>query len=317
MKHFVNQTLWIVIIILMTALNSGCDRKEEVPSSYQSPFGPKKEPEKVKITFDHIIYAKIEIPEEYKDSENADISQSNILFKTPLHPEGRIISLELSELPIEILDTEIKNGILVTRRYGDIEILVAGLKNGKAIFELRATQKQITSMKKEIIKYLNNKNTLFSAVLDNDIPKLKEVINAKADLNVRSVDNVTPLITAIAMNYRKIAELLLEANADVNAKDRAGWTALIHFASSNGDLEFGNALIKAKADVNARDNNGTTALIVAAVRGNLDFVKALVEAGADLNAEATMTGEPFTAMQAAEREGHLEIVEFLKKSGAK
>lgn len=317
MTHFVKQTFWIVIIILITVFNSGCDNKEEFSSSFKSPFGPKKEPEKVKITFDHIIYADIEIPEEITGSENTDISPSNILFETPLHPEGKIASLEISELPIEIIDTELKNGILVTRQYGDIEVFVVGLKNGKAIFELRATQNQIASLEKQIIKYLNNKNALFTAVLDDDITKLKEVINGKADLNVRSVDNVTPLITAIIMNHQKSAELLLEANVDVNAKDRAGWTALIHFASSNGDLELGNALIKAKADINARDKNGATALIVAAVRGNMDFVKALVEAGADLNSKARMTGEPFTALDAAEREGHIEIVEFLKKCGAK
>jgi hypothetical protein len=299
---------------LIVLLFSGCDNTEEVSSPFKSPFGPKNIPEKVKITFDHIIYAEIEIPDEIKYSENADGSPVTILFKTPLHPEGKVISLVLSELPIEIVNAELKNGILVTRQYGDIEVFVVGLKNGKAIFELRATQDQITSMQKQIVKYLNNKNALFSAVLDDDIPKLKEVINKKPDLNVRSVDNVTPLITATIMNHQNVVQILLEANADVNAKDRAGWTALIHFASSNNDPELGKALIDAKADINAKDKNGTTALIVAAARGNVDFVKVLVEAGADLNAEAKITGEPFTALDAAEREGHMEIVEFLKKS---
>ena len=37
----------------------------------------------------------------------------------------------------------------------------------------------------------------------------------------------------------------------------------------------------------------------------------------DLNTVAKMTGEPFTPLQAAEHEGHKQIVEFLKKSGAK
>jgi hypothetical protein len=317
MKYYLRSVFPIVIIILTAIFYTGCDNSEEASSSFSSPFGPKKPPEIIKITYDHKIYAEIEMPEEATGSASNDIEPSNIEFKTPLHPEGEVISLELGEMPVEIKKSELKDGFLLTKRFGKIEFLLLGIKDGKKIFELRATQKQVNNLKKEIVKYGNNKNALFSAVLDDDIPRLKTVIDSNVDLNVRSVDDITPLIAATIMNRQKVVELLINANADVNAKDRAGWTALIHFASSNDSLDLGNALIKANADINVRDKLGTTALIVAAVKGNIDFVKILVEAGADLNAAAKMTGEPFTAMQAAEREGHKEVAEFLKKCGAK
>ena len=80
---------------------------------------------------------------------------------------------------------------------------------------------------------------------------------------------------------------LIEAGADLNAKENDGWTAL-HLAACNGKLDCVKALIEAGADLNAKDNDGWTALHLAARYGKLDCVKALIEAGADLNAKRMM-----------------------------
>jgi hypothetical protein len=312
MKQYFKPIFLIVVIVLIFIFN-GCDSNNEPTIS--SPFGPKVITKEI-ITFDHVVKAEIKKPEQAAGPAAAEMTESAIEFETPVHPEGRVVYLEISEMPVELKDTELKNGLLSTRKYGDIEVFLKGFKQDEAIFELLATQKQIINLKKEIIKYLDNKKELFTAVLDGDIPKLKALINEKVDLNVRSVDNITPLIAATILDRLQVVQILLDAHADVNARDRAGWTPLIHFAASNGNLELGNALIRADADINARDKNGTTALIAAAAKGNLDFVKVLVDAGADLNAAAKMAEAPFTALQAAERTEHKEIVDFLKKSGA-
>ena len=52
--------------------------------------------------------------------------------------------------------------------------------------------------------------------------------------------------------------LLLQAGADVNAKDRDGNTALILAAAENPTVV--SVLLKAGADVNAKDRDGNTAL---------------------------------------------------------
>ena len=61
-------------------------------------------------------------------------------------------------------------------------------------------------------------------------------------------------------------------------------------AAKEGQTETVQALIAKGADVNAKEKNGWTALIRAAKKGHIDIVKALLEAGADVNAKDKMGG---------------------------
>jgi len=75
--------------------------------------------------------------------------------------------------------------------------------------------------------------------------------------------------------------VLLDARADLNARNSDGATALI-IASQNGHADVVRALLAAKADVNARPSNGvTTALSEASQNGHADVVRLLKNAGAD------------------------------------
>jgi ankyrin repeat protein len=77
--------------------------------------------------------------------------------------------------------------------------------------------------------------------------------------------------------------------------------------------EVVKTLLDADADVNAKDKSGVTALMVAACAGHTEMVETLLDAGADVNAKGEVG---FTALMFAAQEGHTEIVEILKQAGA-
>src|SRR6266513_1845337 len=117
-----------------------------------------------------------------------------------------------------------------------------------------------------------------------------------------------------AAKARNTAEVqkLLGQGADANAKDNAGWTALI-WAAYFGRNDSVRALLEKGADVNAMDDSGKTVLMSAAVRGHASTVRALLEKGADVNAKSK-AGR--TALMSAADLGHLDTVRALLEQGA-
>lgn len=79
---------------------------------------------------------------------------------------------------------------------------------------------------------------------------------------------------------------LIESGANVNAKDKDGWTALMAGVRYTTNPEVVEVLINAGADINAKSNGGCTPLMLAAYNNsNSEVVKALINAGADINAK--------------------------------
>lgn len=78
-------------------------------------------------------------------------------------------------------------------------------------------------------------------------------------------------------------KLLIDHNADVNAKSTFDMTSLM-FASVTGQIDVVKLLIENNhADVNGRNLNNMTALMVAAQRGKINVGKYLVYMRADKN----------------------------------
>ena len=78
-----------------------------------------------------------------------------------------------------------------------------------------------------------------------------------------------------------VKALLEDAGADTEAKGGSnGYTALM-LASEKGHVDAVQALLDAGADIEAKDYYGWTALMLASRYGHVEVVQALLDAGAD------------------------------------
>ena len=154
--------------------------------------------------------------------------------------------------------------------------------------------------------------SLNEAVLLNDIVLIQGLIDAGADLNARDKLGETPLHIAVVRGYREIASLLIERGAEINAKDVRGLTPL-HAAAWRGYRGAVDLLIDKGADINARDKDAVTPLHTAALAGRKETVALLIEKGADVNAK---NKNDLTPLHAAALAGDEETVAFLISKGA-
>jgi ankyrin repeat protein len=100
---------------------------------------------------------------------------------------------------------------------------------------------------------------LATAVITDNIEAVRTHIDYGSDLNQKDpFSGSTPLITAATFNKIKIAELLIEADVELNATNNDGATAL-HSAAFFGRIEIVQLLINAKVDKTIKNNFNQTA----------------------------------------------------------
>jgi len=101
----------------------------------------------------------------------------------------------------------------------------------------------------------------------------------------------------------------LNEGANVNARDKNGWTALMHAAYYNPHDGTIGLLLDAGCDVNAAVNNGVTPLMRSFSNSNQEAPVLLLKAGADINARQWYGKSPL--MFAAEGKTNLKTVSLL------
>ncbi len=160
------------------------------------------------------------------------------------------------------------------------------------------------------------------AVSDNEPDQVKRLLASGANIDARSrgshTDGMTMLILAVWHRWgRESVQLLIDAGADVNARDERGNTALIYAAEARPaiNLAVTEMLVKAGADVNIKGEDGMTALMYAAMHDDPRVVKRLLDAQADV---AARDAKGWTALMHATRKdrGYAAIIELLIESGA-
>ena len=143
----------------------------------------------------------------------------------------------------------------------------------------------------------------------SEIAELLRKHGAKTSVGMEN----TPLHQAAMAPDIIKAQSLITQGADVNAKNKRGFTPL-HFAARSGYTKFVKLLIDNGADVNAEQRMGMTPLHLAARSGHRDVVELLIANGANVNAKDRLGYSP---KDLAEQKDNHEIVELLQKHGAK
>lgn len=161
-------------------------------------------------------------------------------------------------------------------------------------------------------------NPIFSAILNDDQPKVKELLKANPKLATYTTDEAklyeskivhwiyvgdTPLHLAAAGHRAEIAQLLLAAGADPNAATNHRQGTPLHYAAdgymSNPDrnpkqqVKTIQYLLAAGANINAKDKNGATPLHRAVRTRAAAAVQFLLESGCDPTPKNNSGSTPF------------------------
>lgn len=132
---------------------------------------------------------------------------------------------------------------------------------------------------------------------------------APSVVNEWSAHGFSPLAMATYFNKTDIVRLLLSKKVNPNIASRNEQQAYpLHIAAANNHEEIGKMLLEADADVNAVQLTGETALHFAAQHGNIDLIVALLEFGADTR---IVNIKGLTPADLAAEKGFKEIAEIL------
>ena len=155
---------------------------------------------------------------------------------------------------------------------------------------------------------------LADAAMQGDRATVQSLLAGNADVNAAQGDGTTALHWAAYRDDLEMARMLVEAGADLNARTRVGELTALFLAARNGNAAMLYLLLEAGDDANAAGTTGTTPLMLAAASGQADAVKVLLDKGAAVNANDIANGQ--TALMFAAARNRAEVIDVLAAQGA-
>lgn len=160
---------------------------------------------------------------------------------------------------------------------------------------------------------------LIAAAYANDVEAARLLIEAGADVNAKdqTTQSAYLISTSEVGDDPALLELMLANGADVDAKDSYNGTGLIR-AADRGFTVIVARLLETDIEIDHVNRLGWTALLEAIILGGGDpahteVVRLLVEAGADAN---LADGQGVPPLAHAEQQGFEDIAAILRAAGA-
>jgi ankyrin repeat protein len=152
--------------------------------------------------------------------------------------------------------------------------------------------------------------TIFEATACGMIDMVKQILEKEPQLiDAYATDGFTPLGLASFFKHEALAEFLLQAGANPSLpSNNAFKVAPLHSAAASKNVKIAKLLIDAGADVNAKQQEGITPLHSAAHNGDLEMAELLLKSGSKKYQTTEKGKMPYD--YAAEI-GHVELMKLL------
>ena len=139
------------------------------------------------------------------------------------------------------------------------------------------------------------------------------LLDKHADANAKTQFGVTPLHFASVKGRDAIVRELLQRGADPNTSETKEGRTGLHEAAANKNEQVVQLLLSAEANIEASDTRGMTPLYHAADRGHESIVRILLREGASSN---TASHDGWVPLHQASLNGFDEIVQILIDANA-
>eukprot|EP00899_Mesostigma_viride_P003390 jgi/Mesvir1/13051/Mv06039-RA.1 len=144
---------------------------------------------------------------------------------------------------------------------------------------------------------------------EENLKQVRKLLSSKdVDVNKPIQDGDTWLHLAAARGHTKLVQLLLENNANLEAKGGVTGNTALHQAAAGGSLAAAHQLIVSGANMEARNGNQETPMHIAAGKGHIKVVMLL---GANRANPGKNDKSGRTPLAVAASEGHAEVVKYL------
>ena len=239
----------------------------------------------------------------------ADLAARTVTGWTPLHFAAESMSLKAIEKLVELKPDLINIG----DNNGLTPLHLAAEHNRTTSVE------KLVELKVDInIQDNSGRSALHAPAENNSKDMVKLLLEKESNANLKDLKGETPLFLAAKNSCVDVAKLLVENenhenSADVNICNNEGYGPL-HEAARNNSLAIAEVLLNAGADVHHKADDGGTALHKAAESNSFEIVERLIKKGANVN-EAT-TAEKITPLHEAARNDSVQSAKLLVQAGA-